>query len=108
MNTLCCLQLPLQMCSVHIDGAATRAGWWRLSLIFRTSPSASDSNTIGVSLNDDLGVPKRSPAGWGSTCEGGPINVVHIIFIICGHHDLFLCFIMICDHHDLLDYIQGN
>ena len=42
-----------------------------------------DSNAIGVSLNDDLGVPRRSPAGRGSTCEGGPINVVHVIFIIC-------------------------
>ena len=48
------------------------------------------SNAIGVSLNDDLGVPRRSPAGRGSTCEGGPINVVHVIFIICAHHDL-LC-----------------
>ena len=41
------------------------------------------------SLNDDLGVPKRSPAGRGPTCEGGPINVIHVIFIICAHHDLF-------------------
>ena len=31
----------------------------------------------------------RSPAARGSTCEGGPINAVHVIFIICAHHDLF-------------------
>ena len=35
---------------------------------------------------ESLGAP---PAGRGSACEGGPINVVHVIFIICAHHDLF-------------------
>ena len=40
-------------------------------------------------MNDDLGVPRRSPTGQGSTCEGGLINVVLVIFIICADHDLF-------------------
>ena len=52
-------------------------------------PSAKDSNDIEVSLNDDLGVPRRSPARRGFTCEDGPINVVYVIFIICAHCGLF-------------------
>ena len=58
-------------------------------LNFQMSPSALDSNAIGASLNDDVGVPGRSPTERGSTCEDGPINVVQVIFIICTHHDLF-------------------
>ena len=32
----------------------------------------------------------ESLVGQGSTCEGGPINVIHVEFIIFAHHDL-LC-----------------
>ena len=47
-----------------------------------------DFNAMGVSLNDDLGVPRRSPAERGSTCEGGLINVVYefslfVLIMIC-------------------------
>jgi len=54
--TLRCLHSPLQTCSEHIGGAATRAGWWRLLRI----PFGSKFAIMWIDNNSNL-VTSQSP-----------------------------------------------
>ena len=45
---------------------------------------------LRLERNDNLVVPRPFPTGRGSIGKGGPINVVHVIFIIGTYHDFLL------------------